>query len=106
MKIIQGYNPSKTIYPMKIRKVKGVTIVEKSGDHLYVLPDENNTKLVTEFSKNNSFDINNWAEKGTDLDGFYFINAITQTGNYLGSEWNDIILGLKFRGLATYVSTH
>ncbi len=106
MKIIQGYNPSKTISPMKIRKVKGVTIVEKSGDHLYVLPDEHNTKAVPEFNKFNSFDINNWAEKATDLDGFYFINAITQTGNYLGSEWNDIILGLKFRGLATYVSTH
>jgi len=106
MKIIQGYNPSKTISPMKIRKVKGVTIVEKSGDHLYILPDENNTKTVLEFNKSNSFDINNWAERATDLDGFYFINAITQTGNYLGSEWNDIILGLKFRGLASYISTN
>ena len=106
MKIIQGYNPSKTISPMKIRKVKGVTIVEKSGDHLYVLPDENNIKIVPESNKIDYFDINNWAEQATDLDGFYFINAITQTGNYLGSEWNDIILGLKFRGLATYVSNH
>ncbi|CAD5912903.1 hypothetical protein [Planktothrix rubescens] len=106
MKIIQGYNPSKTISPMKIRKVKGVTIVEKYGDNLYVLPDENNNKTVPEFNKTDSFDINNWAEQATDLDGFYFINAITMTGNYLGSEWNDIILGLKFRGLATYISNH
>ena len=106
MKIIQGYNPSKTISPMKIRKVKGVTIVEKYGDHLYVLPDEHNNKNASEFYKNGSFDIKSWAEQATDLDGFYFINAITQTGNYLGSEWNDIILGLKFRGLATYVSNH
>ncbi|CAD5959028.1 hypothetical protein PCC9214_03060 [Planktothrix tepida] len=104
MKIIQGYNPLQPVSLTKIRKVRGVTIVEKSGDHLYVLPDEQNAKPVSEFNKISSFDINNWAETATDLDGFYFINAITQTGNYLGSELNDIILGLKFRGLATYVS--
>ncbi|WP_254173917.1 hypothetical protein [Planktothrix pseudagardhii] len=104
MKIIQGYNPLQPVSLTKIRKVSGVTIVEKSGDHLYILPDENHAKPVPEFNKIRSFDISDWAEKATDLDGFYFINAITQTGNYLGSEWNDIILGLKFRGLASYVS--
>ncbi|WRH65966.1 MAG: hypothetical protein RSE13_20005 [Planktothrix sp. GU0601_MAG3] len=106
MKIIQGYNPLQPASPLKIRKASGVTIVEKSGDHLYVLPDENYNKAVTYLNKIGYFDINNWAEQATDLDGFYFINAITKTGNYLGSEWNDIILGLKFRGLATYVSTN
>jgi hypothetical protein len=105
MKIIQGYNPLQPASPLKIRKASGVTIVEKSGDHLYVLPDENHNKAITKFNKIGFFDIINWAEEATDLDGFYFINAITKTGNYLGSEWNDIILGLKFRGLATYVPT-
>ncbi|MFM6190852.1 MAG: hypothetical protein ACKPEN_05190 [Planktothrix sp.] len=104
MKIIQGYNPLQPVSLTKIRKVRGVTIVEKSGDHLYILPDDNEIKAAPTLNNISSFDIRDWAEKTTDLDGFYFINAITKTGNYLGSECNDIILGLKFRGLATYAS--
>lgn len=100
MNIIKGYNPFKHSKPIKIHKAHGVTLVEKSGENLYVLPDEGNTDSQPGYRFMTQFDVKAWAEQATDLDGFYCINYITQTGNYLGSEWDDIPLGLKFRGLA------
>lgn len=100
MNIIKGYNPLKHSKPIKMHKARGVTLVEKSGENLYVLPDDTNTEIPPGYRLISQFDFNAWAEQWTDLDGFYCINAITQTGTYLGSEWDDIRLGLKFRGLA------
>lgn len=100
MNIIKGYNPLKHSKPIKIHKARGVTLVEKSGENLYVLPDDGNTEPQCGYRLIPQFDFKAWAEQSTDLDGFYCFNSITQTANYLGSEWDDIPLGLKFRGLA------
>ncbi len=100
MNIIQGYNPQQRISGQTFHKVSGVKIVEKSGNTLYLYPDECNSNLNFNPQRTSALDLNQWENSFTELDGFYCVNDITHTVNYLGSQWNDVALGLKFRGLA------
>lgn len=100
MNIIQGCNPQQRISGQTFHKVSGVKIVEKSGKTLYLYPDECNSNLDFNPQQTSLLDLNQWEDSFTELDGFYCVNDITHTVNYLGSEWSDVVLGLKFRGLA------
>ncbi len=104
MNIFQGYNPRRNPPTMAIRKVQGVLLIEKSGDEIYFYPDEQNWELKrnVQFVTQHEFsrELKILAESYSELDGFYCINSITHTISYLGSQWDDVILGLKFRHLS------
>ncbi|KKD36222.1 MAG: hypothetical protein WAN66_08660 [Limnoraphis robusta] len=104
MNIVQGHHPRRIPPHIAIRKVKGVLLLEKSGDDIYFYADESNwevkrnVQFVTQHEFSNELRI--LADSYSELDGFYCINSITHTISYLGTEWDDVILGLKFRHLS------
>ncbi|MEB3279331.1 MAG: hypothetical protein VKK42_10480 [Lyngbya sp.] len=100
MNIVQGYNPSRIPPNVAIRKVKGVLLIEKSGDDVYVYPDEINWEQKRNIQLATQYELNILADSYSELDGFYCINSITHTVSYLGTQWDDVILGLKFRNLS------
>lgn len=100
MKIVQGYNPDRVIPQMALQKVRGVTVLEKLGNNIYVYPDELNSEVKCSVQILPVLELNPWLDSFNELDGFYCINCITGTVNYLGSQWEDVIWGLKFRQLA------
>ncbi len=100
MKIVQGYNPNRILPQMELHKVRGVTVLEKLGNNIYVYPDELNSEVKCSVQIVPLLELNAGIDSLNELDGFYCVNCITGTINYLGSQWEDVFLGLKFRQLA------
>ena len=100
MNIVQGYNPDRIPPNVAIRKVKGILLIEKLGDDIYVYPDEINWEAKRNLQVAAQDELKILTDSYSDLDGFYCINSITRTISYLGTQWDDVILGLKFRNLS------
>ncbi|MEL7038548.1 MAG: hypothetical protein AAFO04_23475 [Cyanobacteria bacterium J06592_8] len=99
MNIVQGYNPRRLLPNVTIHKVQGVSLIEKSGNNIYVYPDEMNLELKQNIQLPAQYELKILVDTDSDLDGFYCINRVTHGVSYLGTEWDDVILGLRFRNL-------
>lgn len=100
MNIVQGYNPRRLLPNITIHKVQGILLIEKSGNNIYVYPDEMNLDLKQNVQLPAQYELKILADSA-ELDGFYCINRVTHQVSYLGTEWDDVILGLRFRHLLT-----
>ncbi|MDY7023190.1 MAG: hypothetical protein SWJ54_17885 [Cyanobacteriota bacterium] len=98
MNIVQGYNPHRLLNNVTIHKVQGVLLIEKSGNNIYVYPDEMNLEFKRNIQLPVQYELKILLDSA-ELDGFYCINCVTHGVSYLGSEWDDVILGLRFRHL-------